>query len=78
MKLTKLKAQGCSLARAASKTLGGAQQCPKILQLTYETNLVEVSPNWTTTIYVCSVPLCISFISSSRIQPEDGHEGRNM
>ena len=48
MKLTKLKAQGCSLARAASKAPGGAQQCPEILQLTYETNLVEVSPNWTT------------------------------
>jgi hypothetical protein len=26
----------------------GLQQCPEILQLTYETNLIEVSPDWTT------------------------------
>ena len=48
MKLTKLEAQGRSLLQASSKALFGALQCPEILQLTYETNLLEVSPNWTT------------------------------
>ena len=47
VKLTRLKAQGRSLAQAASKALDGAQQCPEILQPTYETNLIEVSLNWT-------------------------------
>jgi hypothetical protein len=47
VKLTRLKGQGRSLAQAASKALDGPQQCPEILQLTYETNLIEVSLNWT-------------------------------
>jgi len=48
MKLTKLKIQDLSLARAPSKVLEGAlampQKCPENLQPLFETNLIEVFP----------------------------------
>jgi len=48
MKLIKLKLQGPALAGAPSKVLGEALQCPEILQLKYERNLIEVLPKLTT------------------------------
>jgi hypothetical protein len=65
VQLTKLKALGPSLARASSKALGGAQQCPEMLQLTYETNLIQVSPNLTTPKLYMTSPIASCEAESS-------------
>jgi hypothetical protein len=46
VKLIKPELQALSIARAPSKVLGRALQCPKTLELIYERNLLEFYPFW--------------------------------